>query len=349
MLRSMVARGRYNARRIVRAGNAVNSNNAHIRPKIEQIVGPDHTGMLLDRAVATYAQCTLDEARELIDRGAVWIDRLRVQQPEFVLYGGMTITIHFPPGGAYDSVTVTESDILWEDKWLLALNKQPGWHANYTPWDSRGTIPYALAAFLHARDHEPNPIHLAHQLDRDTSGVLLISKDPAINPALQQLFATRSIHKTYLALAVGQFAEATIEVETGHGRGAHGLFRVYPLADVGRTLPFGTQRVRQMHTRFTVLGRSDQATLLAATPITGRTHQIRLHLAHLGHPLVGDARYGGPDTIAGLAIPQHLLHAARLRFTHPVTKQPLNLVVAPPAIWHAVLDRLRIALPPLAD
>jgi 23S rRNA pseudouridine1911/1915/1917 synthase len=206
----------------------------------------------------------------------------------------------------------------------------------------RGTIPYALADFLRSRDGHAAPLHLAHQLDRDTSGVLLVSKDPALNPALQQLFLTSGLTKTYFALAAGTIAADTFELTTGHGRGQHGLFRVYPLADVGRQLPFGAQRVRRMQTRYTVIARSNSATLVRAQPITGRTHQIRLHLAHLGHPLIGDTRYGGPATLGGQAITHHLLHAARLALVHPTTGAHLRLTASLPATWQAALVLVEI-------
>ena len=315
------------------------------RPKIEHTIDDRQAGMRLEQIVAACAELPLIEARALIERGAVWIDRHRAQQPDLPLSAGAQLVIHFPPDGMYSTVTITPDDIIWEDKWLLALNKRPGWHANYTPWDVWGAIPYALAAFMRARHGQAMPLHLAHQLDRDTSGVLLVSKDPAINRSLQELFLTGGMSKTYLAVATGVIESDAFDVQTGHGRGKSGLFRVYPLADVGLKLPYGSQRVRSMHTRFKVLARSEHATLAHAFPITGRTHQIRLHLTEIGHPIVGDARYGGLLDIDGLAIPRHLLHAAQLGFTHPVTKEPISLQAPLPLTWQETLERLKLPQP----
>jgi 23S rRNA pseudouridine1911/1915/1917 synthase len=312
------------------------------RPKIEHPIDDRQAGMRLEQIVAACAELPHTEARALIERGAVWIDRHRAQQPDQPVSAGTQLVIHFPPGGVYSTVTITPEDIIWEDKWLLALNKRPGWHANYTPWDLRGAIPYALAAFMRARHGQDMPLHLAHQLDRDTSGVLLVSKDPAINRSLQELFLTGGMNKTYLAVATGVIESDTFEAQTGHGRGKSGLFRVYPLADVGLKLPYGSQRVRSMHTRFEAVARSDQATLVRAFPITGRTHQIRLHLAHLGHPIIGDARYAGLLEIDGLTISHHLLHAAQLDFAHPVTKEPISLCAPLPHTWPETLERLKL-------
>ncbi|MDP9309545.1 MAG: RluA family pseudouridine synthase [Chloroflexota bacterium] len=316
-----------------------------IQPKIQQIVAAEQAGYSLQHLVAVAADISAEAAYELIARGAVWLDRRRAQQANIALQPGSQIQVHFPPTGTYATVSIGQTDILWEDDSLLALNKQPGWHVNYTPWDMWGTVPWALAAFLRDRDGVDVPLHLAHQLDRDTSGVLLISKNPAINAGLQQLFLQGSIAKHYIALASGGVEQTTLEVATGHGRGRNGLFRVYPLAEVGRVLPFGTQRVRAMRTRFTVIARHEAASLLQAEPVTGRTHQIRLHLAHIGHPLVGDARYGGPGEIRGYRATHHLLHAARLTFTHPLTLHPLTLTAPLPRSWREALDRLGLPEP----
>lgn len=313
------------------------------RARIDTVVDRSLNGTPLVTVVATITGDPLVTARDLIERGAVWLDRYRVQAPDQFVHAGSRLVVHFPPSGAYDALTIGSDDIVWEDKWLLALNKQPGWYANYTPWDVRGTMPWALAAFLREGDGTDVPIHFAHQLDRDTSGVLLVSKDPAINATLYQRFVNGAMHKTYLALASGTIERDSFEVETGHGRGRHGLFRVYPLDQIGTELPFGAGRIRRMHTRFDVLDRSDPATLVRATPITGRTHQIRLHLQHIGHPIVGDARYGGLLNLHGLPITHHLLHAASLAFEHPVTRQPIAIDAPLPVLWRAALDRIGIS------
>jgi len=307
-----------------------------IRPKIERFVPPEDAGCMLRQLVAAYGMLSLDEAHDLIARGAVWLDRQRVQHPLFSVPDGTQLTVHFPPSGVYDNIRIADDDILWEDETLLALNKRPGWHANYTPWDVYGSIPFALTQFLSARDDITPKLHLAHQLDRDTSGVLLVSKEPSINPALQQLFLTEGMSKVYLAFASGHIGGATFEVKTGHGRGRHGLFRVYPLVDVGMKLPYGTQKVRLMHTRFDLIARHPDATLVRAMPITGRTHQIRLHLAHIGHPLVGDTRYNGPTILNGQQVPHHLLHAAQLSFAHPRSGEQIVLEAPLPPTWTAI-------------
>lgn len=325
--------------------NDQSEKQAPPRPKIEHTVDDEEAGSRLEQIVANLAELAPAAVHALIERGAVWLDRRRVREPDLAVSGGAQLVIHFPPGGSYTAVTITPDDIIWEDRWLLALNKRPGWHSNYTPWDIRGAIPYALAAFVHDRDERTAPLHLAHQLDRDTSGVLLVSKDPEINRSLQELFVSGGMSKRYLALASGRIDRDSCEIQTGHGRGQSGLFRIYPLEAVGQKLPYGSQRVKLMHTRFEVVAQAEGATLVQALPITGRTHQIRLHLAHLGHPLLGDTRYGGPATLDNTPIPHHLLHAAQLGFSHPVTKQPILLRAPLPSTWLPILEQLGLSAP----
>ncbi|MBV9788212.1 MAG: RluA family pseudouridine synthase [Chloroflexi bacterium] len=325
--------------------NDQSENQEPPRPKIEHVIDDEEAGLRLEQIVAKWAELAPAAAHALIERGAVWIDRQRVRQADLTVTSGAQLVIHFPPGGSYTPVTITPDDILWEDRWLLALNKRPGWHSNYTPWDIRGAIPYALTELVKDRPWQKAPLHMAHQLDRDTSGVLLVSKDPGINRALQELFISGGMKKRYLALATGTIERDSFQVETGHGRGQGGLFRIYPLEAVGQKLPYGSQRVKLMQTRFEVVARTEQATLVHAQPITGRTHQIRLHLAHLGHPILGDARYNGLLTLDDTPIPHHLLHAAQLGFSHPVTHQPILLRAPLPATWRSSLEKLSLTVP----
>jgi 23S rRNA pseudouridine1911/1915/1917 synthase len=267
----------------------------------------------------------------LIARGGLWVDRARVCQQDALARTGAEIAIQRPLSGVYPEVAVTAAQILYEDEDLIALDKPAGIYVDSTPWDAEGNLHAALGHFLAARDGAPPPLHLAHRLDRDTTGVLLCSKNPAVNPALHAAFARGNAHKEYLCLCVGAPETDSFAVESGHGRSAHGRFRVYPTEEVGRILPGGS-RVKAMRTRFVVERRLKDAVLVRAFPETGRTHQIRLHLAHLGHPLLGDIKYGGPAEWRGARLPFHLLHAERLLLAHPRSREQLE-IVAPAPGW----------------
>lgn len=306
------------------------------------------------------------EARAALAHGGLWRNRARLLDGGARLEAGDTLFIHQPPGGVYAEVALEPARILFEDAWLIAVDKPPGVYVESTPWDAGGHLRGAVEALLASRSatetrerteidtdrgdgdravtYRASPsagtsapavakVHLAHRLDRDTSGVLLLSKDPAANPALQRAFVEGLVHKQYLCACAGEPPEDEFRVSTGHGRARQGLWHVYPAEEIGRELPGGA-RVKSMVTRFEVLRRLGGAALLRAFPITGRTHQIRLHLAHLGHPLLGDARYGGPAEWRGLALPHHLLHAERLALPHPISGAPLAISAPlPSGVW----------------
>lgn len=273
-----------------------------------------------------------------VAHGGAWLDGRRVSDPAEVAPAGALLTLRLPPDGGYPALELNPRDIAYEDEWLVALHKRAGWYVGATPWDVCDNALAALGRYLAARDGAAPPVHLAHQLDRDSSGVLLLSKAPAANAPLQAAFAGGRVNKRYLGLCTGVPTWATTELRTGHGRSAGGRWRIYPLEEVGRVLPQGGGRVRVAHTTFVVAGRLADAALVRATLHTGRTHQIRLHMAHAGHPLLGDARYGGPTRYGGRDLPGHLLHAAELHLAHPITGAPLDLASPLPELFQALLD-----------
>ena len=298
-------------------------------PTIRLTIPPEDEGRPLFEIVAV-ALGDERAAELLIARGGLWVAGARVREGAAAARAGTEITICRPLSGMYPEVVVTADQLLYEDDDLLALNKPPGVYVDATPWDAEGNLHAALARFLAARDGVVPRLHLAHRLDRDTTGVLLVTKNPAINPAIQRAFIGGRIAKEYLALCLGDPVEDAFALTTGHGRTIHGLFRVYPAEHIGQMLLNGSV-VKAMRTRFRVERRLGDAALVRAFPETGRTHQIRLHLAHLGHPILGDTRYGGPTIWRGRPLSHHLLHAERLALPHPRTKQPLVLVAPAPA------------------
>ena len=269
-------------------------------------------------------------AAQLIARGGLWVGKKRVCDPEELVQVGDHITIRRPPTGVYPTVTFDAEWIIYEDEDLIAVNKPAEMYVEMTPWDIESNLRVALRRFLLERDAEELPLHLAHRLDYGTSGVLLLSKNPEVNARLQKSFVKNVVHKDYLCLCLGEPEEEAFELATGHGRSAFGIFRVYTFEDIGRELPNGSH-VKPMTTRFEVSQRLGDATLVYAFPQTGRTHQIRLHLAYLGHPLLGDTRYGGPALWRGQAIPHHLLHASRMALPHPNADDELVLEAPHPA------------------
>ncbi|PHT98688.1 RNA pseudouridine synthase 1 [Capsicum chinense] len=206
-------------------------------------------------------------------------------------------------------------------------------------------------------------LHLANRLDRDTSGVMLITKLHKVAAKFVKAFTDHKVRKTYLAFCVGiapKWEEITIK--SGHGRSKYGAWRVYAASDAGRKLPGGSL-VKDMETSFEVLSvngleclkqvselQKDEAVvvvqeqsvigcdlkkdeiLVRASPRSGRTHQIRLHCQYLGIPIRGDVRYEGVYEWKGSKYDGHDLHAESLSFDHPVTGKPI-LLQAPLPSW----------------
>lgn len=272
----------------------------------------------------------------LLLRGSIWLDGKRVIDPNQAAPAGGRIVAHTPPNGAYASPQVTPEMILYEDETLLALNKPPGWFSVPNPWDMLGNLEVALNHFLNQRDGERPPIHLVHRLDRDTSGVLVVSKDNDANAKFQQLFNADRVQKTYLAWCAGSPAWEAIEVLTGHSRGENGIWTVYPAAMIGERFGPNGRIIRAARTTFRVLERGRGATLVEAQLHTGRTHQIRLHLHHLGHPVLGDGRYAVIMQLGTLVLPHHLLHAAHITLPHPCRSETLSITAPSPPLWDVV-------------
>ena len=300
---------------------------------LEHTVAPAEAGATVLTLACALAGTT---GEHIVAHGGAWLNGRRVSGTAQVT-SGATLALHLPPDGAYPDLTLTPADLAYEDTWLVALHKRAGWYVGATPWDQYGNVLAALERYFLTRDGVTPPLHLAHQLDRDTSGVLLCSKAPAANAPLQAAFAGRRVAKRYLGLCAGAPPWATYDLQTGHGRAAGGRWRVDPLATVGQVLPAGGGRVRVAHTVFVVVAHLTDATLVTAVLHTGRTHQIRLHLAHLGHPLLGDARYGGPTHYGGHDLSGQFLHAAELHLAHPITGVPLVLTSPLPPHFQALL------------
>jgi 23S rRNA pseudouridine1911/1915/1917 synthase len=178
---------------------------------------------------------------------------------------------------------------------------------------------------------------LVHRLDKGTSGVMVIAKTDAAHQGLSKQFKAHTIHRVYLALVVGSVKGKSGRVELAIGRDTRNR----------KKISARTTSPRKAVTEFLVSERFGKtATLVEAHPQTGRTHQIRVHLASLGHPLLGDETYGGRKVcgLDDLCIERPMLHARTLGFTHPATGQYLEYTVPPPADMETALGMLRGAI-----
>ena len=214
---------------------------------------------------------------------------------------------------------MNNGSLIYEDAVLLAWDKPAGIIVHDDGTGAR-TLTDVVAAHLAAEGRADARPQAVQRLDRETTGLTLFSLDRATQPALDAQVAGHAMSKTYLAVVAGRVPWAEKTVRRPIGRDRHDARRMR-VCRPGQGKPAAT-RVRRV-------AEKDGRTLLAVTLVTGRRHQIRVHLASLGHPIVGDALYGGPRCPAGL-----LLHAWREELDHPVSGERLRLETAWPArLW----------------
>lgn len=231
------------------------------------------------------------------------------------------------------------SRILFEDEWLVVVDKPAGLPTQPTLDAARPSVVSVLKAFLTKRDGGDPYLGLHHRLDRDTSGVLLFTKDAKANAGVGAMFAEKTAQKTYQALALA-------------GAGCADAWEVKNyLGIVGRVRKankFGAVRSGgdPAQTMFRLVERFGSVAVIEASPRTGRTHQIRVHLSEDGHPILGDELYGGPLLVrlaagASLRVSRVMLHASALQFRHPVTQTELTVRSPLPADFSGCVERLR--------
>jgi 23S rRNA pseudouridine1911/1915/1917 synthase len=302
------------------------------------VVPPAGAGLRLDRFLAgAPAVGTRSRAKQLIDAGHVHVDGV-ARKGAHVLRAGAQLEVTLPPpqplGVEPEARPLT---ILYEDADLLAIDKPPGLVVHPAPGARRGTLVNALAHYLGpwTGTGDPERPGIVHRLDRDTSGVLLVARTPAALEALARQFRERTVEKQYVAIVRGHLSRASGVIDRPIGR--HPRER--------KRMSVRSRRGRAAVTRWSVLERLRNATLVRLVPETGRTHQLRVHLAALGHPVVGDPVYGRARGTRGTSgdFPRQALHAERIRFRHPTTGSELVITSPLPADLRALLAALRQA------
>jgi len=310
---------------------------------VEQIrvrVYEELAGLRLDQALAKLLSWrTRSSIQKMIREGRVRLERagsdfpaarasLRVRGEDIVeITIPPRILVNQPQGEVPDSL-----DILFEDPYLLAINKPPGLVVHPSGRRLTGTLINILHGMYRDMENPERDIipKLCHRLDRETSGIILVAKDEKAHSEVRKQFEKGKIGKTYLALVEGRVSPDEGWIDE----------RIGPAERAKVRLKMGVRRDGlESLTTFRVLERSRSMSLVECTPKTGRQHQIRVHMAHLGHPLVGDKLYGPHEeffiqAIEGnlseeakklLKLDRHALHNHRLVLTHPETREPLEL------------------------
>jgi len=290
-------------------------------------------GERLDKAIAVHVpDLSRATAQRLIKAGVVTVNG-RLSKPSYRVQVGDEVVVRVP--AEVPASVVPEHiplDIIYEDDALLVVDKPAGMVVHPAYGHASGTLVNAVLAHCPkiVDVGGPDRAGVVHRLDKDTSGLILVAKDEEVRAALQRQFKRRQVAKTYLALVEGQVQprEGVIEAPVGRDKRQRKKMAVVRSGRDARTL-------------YRAIERFADHTLLEVRPHTGRTHQVRVHLAWLGYPVVGDVIYGRRRQ--RLLRGRHFLHAARLRFIHPTTKEEVELEAPLPPELAAVLKRARHA------
>jgi 23S rRNA pseudouridine1911/1915/1917 synthase len=292
-------------------------------------------GTRLDLLIAERLGLSRNQAATLIANGSVTVGGKREKAGYRARAGdAVVVDVPQPPGRDIvgESIPV---EIVYEDEHLVVVNKAAGMVVHPAPGNWSGTLVNALVGRgqeLAAGGGEERP-GLVHRLDKDTSGLLIVAKTDRAHRLLSGAIAERRVTRRYATVCWGHLKEDRITVEQPIGRDPRDRKRM--------AIVKGGKAAR---TDFTRLARFDAGDLLRAHLHSGRTHQIRVHLASVGHPVLGDDTYGGGGGRKLVALPprRHFLHAARLQFRHPITGAPMDLRAPLP-------DDLRYSLARLAE
>jgi 23S rRNA pseudouridine1911/1915/1917 synthase len=309
------------------------------------VVAPDEAGLRLDAWLARRLPAlSRSRLQALIEAGRVSLDAGMARAAQRVRAGQSAVVSVPPPAPAEPQPQDIPLRIVHEDGALLVVDKPAGLVVHPGAGTASGTLVNALLARVRDLSGVGGVLRpgIVHRLDRGTSGLLIVAKSDGAHRALARQFASRTVEKEYLALVLGAPVRSSGDIDAAIGRDpAH-----------RRRMSVRAPRGREARTSWRVEERFDGAALLRVRIHTGRTHQIRVHLASIGHPVAADPVYGGTRTpssrraaareaLASLARPA--LHAARLSFTHPVSGARLSFEAPLPADIVGVIEALRDA------
>ncbi len=242
--------------------------------------------------------------------------------------------------------------IVYEDEEIMVIDKEAGMVVHPGSGNPGGTLVNAVAWYLKEKDPSINEEELArfglvHRIDKNTTGLLVMAKTGKAMTSLAKQFFDHTVHRRYIALVWGDFEqdEGTIIAHVGRHQRHRKLFAAYPEGEHGK----------EAITHFKVLQRFNYVTLVECRLETGRTHQIRVHMQHIGHPLFNDHTYGGDKIVKGTVFtkykqfvencfelcPRHALHAQQLGFIHPATKKEMIFESALPPDMDSVIEKWR--------
>jgi 23S rRNA pseudouridine1911/1915/1917 synthase len=304
------------------------------------LVDVSDSGKRLDLLVASrISGCSRSVAASLIRNGKIQVHGDVKKTGYRVRTGDEICGTIPPPEPVLFQPEPIPMDILYEDHDIIVINKPAGMVVHPAPGHYGGTLVNALLYHCPGLEGIGGEIRpgIVHRLDKDTSGVMVVAKNHGAHQDLALQFKSRSIKKKYLALVYGRMELDSGRVSLPIGR--HPVDR--------KKMSTHSRKSRMAETTWQVRKRFAQATLIEVDLKTGRTHQIRVHCAAIGHPVVGDSVYGGRKAGKSMAydlfksVPRQLLHARRLEFTHPKTRKTLCFEAPIPSDMGDIINKFR--------
>ena len=294
---------------------AMNEKQPQVAAKVQFVtIDDNHAGQRIDNFLVTFLKgVPKSRVYRILRKGEVRVNKKRVK-PVYRLNDGDIVRVppirmdeeKELPNAKLEKVASLEKHIIFEDKYLIVMNKPSGIAVH-----GGSGLKFGLIEGLRALRPDAKSLELVHRLDRDTSGCILIAKRRSTLRALHEQLREKTVEKNYLALVKGQWRKEDKAVNA-------------PL--LKNTVASGERIVRvnpegkDSYTKFKIVQRFEDCTLIQASPVTGRTHQIRVHTLHAGHPIAGDDKYGDKafdKTMKAHGLNRLFLHSASVRFFHP--------------------------------
>lgn len=319
---------------------------------LDFLVDPQTCGLRLDAFMVQASDFASRSACvKLIEAGSVTINgTLATNKSERVMLGDRICVSYEAPTPAYDLAqsgllrpnTYIPLDIRFEDQYLLVLSKQIGLVCHPSPGHVDDTLANALVAHcgyghLGLLQGEDRP-GIVHRLDMDTSGLMMAAKDDATQKALQDLIRLRTLDRRYITLVQGCVSQDEGTIQTGIARSTRNRLTMTVSDTPGAREAITTYRCLE---RFEATPKDEGYSLLECHLYTGRTHQIRVHMRHIGHQLVGDPLYGSRVVSRNLGLTRQFLHSWRIAFTHPVLGELVQIRDCLPADLLACLQSIQ--------
>lgn len=298
--------------------------------KVDRVVTQELAGMRLDRALAHLVQdLSRSRARVVTEEGRVFLDGERITDPRYSVVAGQNLTASYilPQDPLMPLPQLMDLDIIDERDEFLVLNKPPGLVMHPGSGHCDGTLANGLVAHSEGAALLPRG-GLVHRLDKDTSGLVVVAKNSFARLNLLVQFKERTVKRNYLAIVHGQPAPTGV-IDRPIGRDA-----------ANRVKMAVTEGGRPAVTRWRIVQAGKAYSLMICQLESGRTHQIRVHMECLRHPVAGDRAYCRHARAEGGMFPRQMLHAFKLAFNHPGSGEPLEYECAPPKDFLAVLQAL---------